>query len=92
MDNNAHLKVEMVSNQEDVNEEEKRFNEIICYDSGDSGDGDSSNENEQSDVSNGFNENLIYVAMQVFNYHFKIGNCFFTVYFLFSFVTPKTNF
>lgn len=46
MDTNAHLKVEMVFN-EDENEEEKHFNEIICYDSGDSGDTD----NEQRDVS-----------------------------------------
>lgn len=48
MNINAHLNVGMVLNEEDENEEEKRFNEIICYDSG----SDSSHENEQSDVSN----------------------------------------
>lgn len=41
-DNNAHLKLEIVLNdgEGEENEEEKRFNEIICYDSGDSDDGE----------------------------------------------------
>lgn len=55
MDINAHLKVEMVLN-EGENEEEKRFNEIICYDSGDSYEELSPNENEQRDVSIVMNE------------------------------------
>ncbi len=38
----------MALNEEEEDEEEKRFNEIICYDSGDSC--EESNENEQSDV------------------------------------------
>lgn len=58
MDSYAHLKVEMVLN-EDENEEEKRFNEIICYDSGDSGE-ESSNQNDLSeDVSMIFSWNTI---------------------------------
>lgn len=52
MDINAHLKIEMVLNGEDENEEEKRFNEIICYDSNDSGGDSSIEESERSDVSN----------------------------------------
>lgn len=44
---NAHLKVELVLN-EDENEEEKRFNEFICYDSGDS-DEESSYQNDLSE-------------------------------------------
>lgn len=59
MGNNAHLNVEIVLNgEEDENEEEKRFNEIICYDSG--VDGDSSNENYGNDVSNISNEIIIF--------------------------------
>lgn len=46
----ARLKVEIVLNEDEENEEEKRFNEIICYDSGDS-DGES-NGFDQSDVRN----------------------------------------
>lgn len=45
----AHSKLEIVLNEAEENEEEKRFNEIICYDSGVSD--EESNEFEQCDVS-----------------------------------------